>query len=105
MIIGHFHQDIETFDTPGFGYVEEVISLKSPGRVHYMGTNWPAQLYCPARCGALEPDTRVLVVGHLGIVMLVAPTSDFKDCPRKNRQCSRDCVLRLNETSLSPSEI
>ena len=105
MIIGHFHQDIETFDTPGFGYVEEVISLKSPGQVHYMGTNWPAQLYCPARCGALEPDTRVLVVGHLGIVMLVAPTSDFKDCSRKKRECPRDCVLRLNETSLSPSEI
>lgn len=105
MIVGHFHQDIETFDAPGFGCVEESISLESPGRVHYMGTNWPAQLYCPAKCRSLEPDTRVLVVGHLGIVMLVAPTCDFKKCPRKKRECSRDCVLRLNETSLSSSEI
>lgn len=105
MIIGHFHQDVEALDRPGFGFVEEAISPISPGRVHYMGTSWPAQFACSAVSNTIQPGERVMVVGHLGAIMLVAPLSNFSYCPKKNKKCPKECVVRLNEMELKPTSL
>lgn len=93
----HLHQDIEWFETLGFGFVEEPIAPDYPGRVHYAGTSWPAQFACSVGEGKITPKKRVVVIGRLGTTLLIALPSDYKKCPKKNNEeCLRTCLLRFN---------
>lgn len=103
MIIEHLHRDVEAFDVPGLGYVENIITPILPGRIHYAGTSWPAQLSCSEGTEALQPGASVVILGRLGNMMLVVPPEVYNYCPRMQKPCARECLLRIN--ALSGAEI
>jgi membrane protein implicated in regulation of membrane protease activity len=55
------------------GVVDETITQRSPGRVKYLATYWPAELYTLGANITLYPRDVVQVVGRRGLVLLVTP--------------------------------
>lgn len=66
------HSD-EAFSSSELGFVEEVITPKHKGRVHFQATSWPARLYPGNFHTVLLPGETVAVVGRDGITLLVIP--------------------------------
>ncbi|MEY3870754.1 MAG: NfeD family protein [Microcoleaceae cyanobacterium] len=67
-------REIEKFDEPMLGIVEETIAPYRPGRVKGMGSYWPARFYEEEDNEMiLQPDEAVFIIGITGITLLVVP--------------------------------
>jgi membrane protein implicated in regulation of membrane protease activity len=67
-------REIEKFDEPMLGIVEETIAPYRPGRVKGMGSYWPARFYQEEDNEMiLQPNEAVFIIGITGITLLVVP--------------------------------
>ena len=62
---------IKWFPQPVWGTVEQMITLNKPGRVHALGSYWPARLKDAHSQEAVNKNQPVKVLGREGIVLLV----------------------------------
>lgn len=88
------YQRIEVFEDPGLGIIDSPMTPDKPSKVRFLGSIWPAQFICDSG-KPMRPGDRVVVVGRAGITLLVMPESECHQCPRQDRKCGRQCLVRI----------
>jgi membrane protein implicated in regulation of membrane protease activity len=68
----------EFSDFRGHGFVDQVVTETSRGRVYFKASFWPAQLAHSNITQSLLPGEPIEVVGRKGITLLIRPLTSKK---------------------------